>query len=397
MPQNERTAYFDCFSGISGDMCLGAIVDTGVSLSALKKELKKLPVQNYNLTSKKVSRNGISATKVDVLVKNKEQRTKSKDIRKWNDIERIIKTSHLSDAIKQKGLHIFKKLFEAEAKVHGETFEKVHLHELGGIDCIVDIFGTLIGLDILGIKKIYVSPINLGSGSVMTEHGLLPVPAPATAELLKGYPVYSSGTPFELTTPTGAAIMAGLNAQSADMPELIPETIGCGAGNKDIKGMPNVLRIFIGRDAKVEASDSVTIIETNIDDMNPQIYDSVMDRLFKAGAMDVFLENIIMKKSRPAIKLTVIANEKNVDLLSDIIFRETTTIGLRFYNVKRKMLDREIKKIKTEYGDVRFKISCLKGKIINISPEYEDIKRLSKKTGMPIKELVKRAGKEVLE
>ncbi len=394
MPQNERIAYFDCFSGISGDMCLGAIVDSGVSLSSIKKELKKISIQNYELKAEKVLRNGISSTKVDVIIKSQDNGQKG---RKWQDIERIINRSALSEDIKKRGLYIFKKLFESEAKVHGETFDRVHLHELGGVDCIVDIFGTLIGLEILGIKKIFVSSINLGSGSITTEHGVLPVPAPATAELLKGYAVYFSSLPFELTTPTGAAILKGLNAKSSMCPRIITEKIGYGAGGKDIKGMPNVLRLFIGKEAGDKPADSAVIIETNIDDMNPQIYDSVIEKLFEAGAIDVFLENIMMKKNRPAVKLTVIANKEKIDSLADIIFRETTTIGLRFYDVKRMVLDREIKKIKTKFGDVRFKISCLRGKILNISPEYEDLKRLSKKTGIPLKELIKRADKEVLE
>jgi uncharacterized protein (TIGR00299 family) protein len=388
MPRNERIAYFDCFSGISGDMCLGALVDAGADIALIKKELKKIPVNGFHLSHKKVLRNGISATKVNVILQKSEVRGQKSEVRKWKDIEEIIKGSYLSEKIKQKGLHIFKKLFEAEAKVHGEMFEEVHLHELGGIDCIVDIFGTLIGLDILGVKKIYVSAINLGSGSVKTEHGILPVPAPATAELLRGYPVYSSGIPFELTTPTGAAIIAGTVTGSSQVPVMIAENIGYGAGNKDIAHMSNTLRILIGKEANAgESEKPATVIETNIDDMNPQIYETVMDKLFKAGANDVFLENIIMKKGRPAVKLTVIANEKDIDLLMDIIFKETTTIGLRFYTVARKTLSREVKKVKTEYGNIRVKISRLKGDIVNISPEYEDLKAISEKTGLPIKKL----------
>jgi uncharacterized protein (TIGR00299 family) protein len=388
MPDHEKIAYFDCFAGISGDMCLGALVDAGVNLSDIAKELKKLPIKNYSLTSKKVLRNGISATKVDVIIKKSEAKSQKSEVRRWKDIEKIIKTSQLSEKIKQKGLHIFKKLFEAEAKVHGEPFDNVHLHELGGIDCIADIFGTLIGIDIFGIEKIYVSSINLGSGSVKTEHGILPVPAPATVELLKGYSVYSSETAFELTTPTGAAIISGINAEPYSFSKITIENIGYGAGNKDIANMPNTLRIIIGKEANACRSDEfVTVIETNIDDMNPQFYEHVTEKLFKAGALDVFLENIIMKKGRPAVKLTVISEESDIDKLSNILFQETTTIGLRFYNAHRRTLDREIKKIKTKYGDVRIKVSTLKGNIVNISPEYEDLKAIAKKTKMPIKKI----------
>jgi uncharacterized protein (TIGR00299 family) protein len=387
MSHHKKIAYFDCFAGISGDMCLGALVDAGVDISDIKKGLKKLPIQNYSLASKKVFRNGISATKVDVIIQKTEDKRQKTAAKKWNDIEKIINASSLPDKIKQNGLHIFKRLFEAEARVHGEPFDKVHLHELGGIDCLVDIFGALIGLDILGIGKIYTSPINLGSGSVKTEHGILPVPAPATAELLKGYPVYSSEIPFELTTPTGAALIYGLDSKPVQLPELKIEAIGYGAGNKDIAEIPNTLRILIGKRTDNESGDSVTIIETNIDDMNPQFYEYVMERLFKAGAIDVFLENIIMKKGRPAVKLTVISKEAAVEKLSSILFKETTTIGLRFYRAHRRTLDREIKKIKTKYGDVRIKASTLKGNIVNISPEYEDLKAIAKKTKIPIKKI----------
>ena len=387
MPEHKKIAYFDCFAGISGDMCLGAIVDAGVRLSDIEKELKRLPIKNYSLKSRKVLRNGISATKVDVIIKAEGKRQKAKG-KKWKDIEKIIKTSQLSERLKQKGLKIFKSLFEAEARVHGEPFNTVHLHELGGIDCIVDIFGTIIGLDALEVEKIYTSPINLGNGSVKTEHGILPVPAPATIELLRGYPVYSSEIPFELTTPTGAVIISGLKSKTSPLPETRIERVGYGAGNKNIKTMPNTLRILIGEEIKADrGEDFVTIIETNIDDMNPQIYEHVMEKLFKAGALDVFLENIIMKKGRPAVKLTVISKEHDIEKLTNILFEETTTIGLRFYNAHRKTLDREIKKINTTYGDVRIKLSTLKGKVVNISPEYEDLKAISRKTKIPIKKI----------
>lgn len=380
-----KIAYFDCFAGISGDMCLGALVDAGVDIKSIGQELKKIPLKGYRLTSKKVLRCGISATKVDVLIQdNKGQKSAN---RKWKDIEKIIETSSLSEDIKQKGLHLFKKLFEAEAKVHGESFDSVHLHELGAVDCMVDIFGTLIGLNILGIDKIYTSAINLGSGTVKTTHGMLPVPAPATIELLKNYPVYASDIPFEMTTPTGALIIAGFKA-GLSFPKMQIEKIGYGAGNKDVANMPNAVRVLIGQESDIsESQDIVTIIEVNIDDMNPQIYEHVIEKLFKAGALDVFLENIMMKKGRPAVKLSAMAHERDANDLINIIFEETTTIGLRFYNAQRKTLEREIKKIKTKFGDVRIKIAVLNGNIVNISPEYDDIKILSKKTGLPIKKI----------
>lgn len=386
-----KIAYFDCFAGISGDMCLGAIADAGVDIAELEKALKNLPLENFKLAGKKVLRAGISATKVDVIIQKRKRTDKGTEAKRWHDIEKIIKNSTLKKKIKQKGLSIFKKLFKAEARVHGEPFEEVHLHELGGIDCIADIFGTLIGLDMLGVEKVYASSINLGGGAVRTEHGILPVPAPATAELLKGYAVYSSGIPFELTTPTGAAIIAGLESEQLSVPHIKVEQIGYGAGNKEIEDMPNALRIVIGREGNVygnrETGSAVTVIETNIDDMNPQIYEDVIEKLFKAGALDVFLENIVMKKSRPAVKLTVIADKLRVESLASLLFRETTTIGIRFYDARRKVMDREIRKLKTKYGDARVKISKLGKDVLNISPEYDDLKALSRKTGIPVKKL----------
>jgi len=395
-----KTAYFECRAGISGDMCLGALVDAGASLSAIRRSLKKIPIAGYTLSSRKVIRAGISATKVDIQIKKSavnahcDTPPHKEQTRKWKDIQNIIRKSVLPEKIKNKGLTIFKNLFEAEGKVHGEPFDSVHLHELGATDCIVDIFGILISLDYLGIEKVLTSPVNLGQGSVNTAHGLLPVPAPATIELLKGYPVYSSEVPFELTTPTGAVIIKTLASSCASVPRLTIETVGYGAGNRDITAMPNVLRLMIGEEYTARnkpilpaLENSVIILETNIDDMNPQYFESVMNRLFAAGALDVFLENIIMKKSRPGIKITAIVRENDADKMADIIFSDTTTIGIRMYRADRKILEREVKRIKTRYGFVRFKVSRLKGKIMTTTPEYEDMKAISEKTNTPIKNI----------
>lgn len=381
-----KIACFDCFSGISGDMCLGALADAGVDIKEVGALLEKLPVRGYGLKKKKVSRCGVAATKVDVVLEKGHNASPVG----WRDLEAIVNKSKLQEKIRNQGLHIFRKLFEAEAKVHGEGFEEVHLHELGGIDCLIDIFGTVIGLDLLGVQKIYVSPINLGSGTVKTQHGILPVPAPATAELLRGYPVYSSEVPFELTTPTGAAILSGLGAEVLPFPSTRVERIGYGAGGRDLEHISNTLRICVGSgaDAGRKSPDiGVMVIETNIDDMNPQLYENIIDKLFKAGALDVFLENIIMKKGRPAIKLTVIADEHGYESLAALIFNETTTIGLRFQRAGRRVLDREIRKFRTKFGEVRIKIARLEGAVVNISPEYADLKALSKKTGQPLKRL----------
>jgi uncharacterized protein (TIGR00299 family) protein len=390
-------AYIDCFSGISGDMTLGALVDAGVPLSRLRHELARLPVRGYRLTSRTVKKAGMRAIKVDVEIQV--ARGKGHGARKWKDIEKIVGDSTLSEPIKQKGLSIFTRLFEAEAKVHGGRFEEIHLHELGAVDCIVDIFGSLIGLDILGIDTIYSSALNLGSGSIKSEHGLLPVPAPASVELLKGIPVYSSGVKFELTTPTGAALISSLAAGFGPMPDMQITKAGVGAGDKDLKEQPNILRMFIGEKAEKKRQgsgvgsqkpeESIIVIETNIDDMNPQVYEYVMDKIFKAGALDVFLTQIIMKKGRPGIKLSVLCNEDKKDALSEIILKETTSIGLRFYRAERKTLQREIMSIDTMYGRVRVKKSRLGNEIQKASPEYEDCRKIARKFNIPLVEVLK--------
>lgn len=381
-------------------MTLGALVDAGVPLSRLKDELARLPVRGYELTSKKVKRAGLRATKVDVVIKA-EVRGQKSEVRRWKDIEKIIKTSSLSQGIKEKGLYIFKRLFEAEAKVHGEKMQDVHLHELGAVDCIVDIFGSLIGLDILGIDTIYSSALNLGSGSIKSEHGILPVPAPASVELLKGIPVYSSNVSFELTTPTGAVLISSLASGFGPIPDMNISKVGVGAGSKDFREQPNILRLFIGEktgrkghESGIRSSEeAITIIETNIDDMNPQVYDYVMERLFKAGALDVFLTHIMMKKNRPGIKLTVLSEVGKRDEMIDIVLSETTSIGLRFYTADRKTLKREISTVDSKYGKVRVKKSGPDKKIQKISPEYDDCKKIAEQFNLPLLDVLKTIGK----
>jgi uncharacterized protein (TIGR00299 family) protein len=406
-----KIAYFDCFSGISGDMCLGALVDAGVSLKNLVRELKKIPVKGYEIHAKKVKRAGVATTKVDVIQKagsnppQAEQRAT-----RWKDIEKIIQSSSLSEEIKEKGLKIFGRLFKAEAKVHCETFDSVHLHELGAIDCLIDVFGTIIGLEILEVGKVYSSPVNLGSGFIKTEHGILPVPAPGSAEILKGVPVYSTDSNFELTTPTGAAIVREFSSEFGNIPLMNVETVGFGAGSQNFKDRPNVLRLFIGNpltppyvppyqggikrvsigEMGGSLDEKVTVIEANIDDMNPQIYEYVMGRLFKAGALDVFLTQVLMKKGRPGVKLTVLCKETDSEELIKIIMKETTTIGLRFYEVKRRVLQREIKLVDTEFGKVRVKFSRFGNEILKAIPEYEDCKRIAKKLNIPLVEIMRR-------
>ena len=374
-----KIAYLDCSSGISGDMFIGALVDAGVPLKHLEQELSKIPLKGYNLKKKNVKRCGIKSVKVDV-----ELNGRIVDARKWNDVQRIIKSSKLDKDIKESGLVLFKELFNVEAKVHGKGAETTHLHELGAVDCIVDIFSVLIGLKYLGIEKIYSSPVNVGSGTVQTEHGMMPVPAPATLALLKKAEIYGTDTRYELTTPTGALLVSQLAEGFGEMPGMKVTGYGYGAGRMNLKSMPNVLRIVTGETGGKELNEEIYIVETNIDDMNPQFYHHVMKRLFKAGALDVFLTNVIMKKQRPGIKLTVLVNEDLLEKAMDIILKETTTIGVRFTKWGRVALRRESEEIMTEFGKVKFKRVFNDKDILRIYPEYDDCRKIAKKTGIPV-------------
>jgi uncharacterized protein (TIGR00299 family) protein len=379
-------------------MCLGALVDAGVSIKGLEKELGKIPVRGYRLTVKRVKRSHFAARKVDVVI-GKKSRSGKAEINRWDDIEKVVRDSSLSDDIRQKGLAVFRRIFDAEAKVHGESLETVHLHEIGAVDCIVDIFGTIIGLDMLGIKRVYSSPLNLGSGFVRTRAGLVPVPAPATAEILRKVPVYSKTVSSELTTPTGAAIIRELSSGFGDIPIMDTERIGIGAGSRDFKDWPNVLRIFAGnslapdagkKEARESSDEAVTVIETNIDDMNPQIFEYVMEKLFQAGALDVYFTQVIMKKGRPGVKLTVLCNGKQEETLMRIVLAETSTIGLRFHQVKRRVLQRQFVTKDTEFGTLKVKIARLGADKVKVSPEYEDCVKIAKKLDIPLIEVMKK-------
>jgi uncharacterized protein (TIGR00299 family) protein len=379
-------AYFDCFSGISGDMTLGALVDGGVAIEFLRAELEKLNLPGYEITALKVMRAGISATKVHVCLDEKEQ-----PARHLSDIRNIIEASQLSSSIRQKSIAIFERLAGVEAKVHGTTPDQVHFHEVGAVDALVDIVGSVIGLDKLGITELVGSPINVGSGTVTTAHGTLPVPAPATAELLTGVPSYGSSTPFELTTPTGAAILTTLASSYGPMPQMHVDRIAHGAGGRDLADRPNVLRLLIGEPATPYREDSSVVIETNIDDMNPQLYDYIIEKLMKQGAQDVYLTPIIMKKGRPAVMLSVLTDKGNSNTLLDTIFRETTSIGVRIREVGRKKLDRQIEEVDTIFGKVRIKISKRGDEILTITPEYDDCRRIAEERQVPLKTVMEEA------
>jgi hypothetical protein len=382
-------AYFDCFSGISGDMTLGALVDAGVSIDTLRRELLKLDLGGYALTAEKVLRAGLSATKVNVDLDNNEQPS-----RRLADVLKIIESSALSSAVKERSSGIFRRLAQAEAAVHGTTLDKVHFHEVGAVDAIVDIVGAVVGLELLGVTAIAASSVNVGSGSIQTAHGTLPVPAPATAELLKGVPSYGSSVPFELTTPTGAAVLTSLCSVFGPQPRMKVERVACGAGNKDLPRAPNVLRLMIGEPVAAYDEDSSVVIETNIDDMNPQVYEYVIEKVLREGAQDAYLTPIIMKKGRPAALLSVLTDRSKTDRILDIIFRETTTIGVRIRETGRMKLSRETGEVDTVYGKVKVKISRREGEILTATPEYEDCKRIAEEKQVPLKTVLEEAKRQ---
>jgi len=371
-------AYLDCFSGISGDMLLGALVDAGLSMQTLRADLAKLPLSGYEVRAEQVTKAGITGTQVEVEAGHEHAH------RGLHDILEIIGKADLPAEVTRPARRAFERLAEAEARVHGHSVEEVHFHEVGAVDAIVDIVGAFCGLHRLGIEEVYASPLPLGGGWVDTAHGRLPVPAPATVELLRGVPSYGGPLEAELVTPTGATIVTTAAKEFGLMPPMTIKAIGWGAGHKDLSH-PNMLRVFLGEPAVRPREQHLSVIQTNIDNMNPELFGHVMDELFEAGALDVYYTPIVMKKSRPATLVSVLAEAPLVDTLSDILFRETTTLGVRVMEVSRRCLEREWREVKTEWGVVRVKIGRLNGEVVNIAPEYEDCARLAREKRVPAK------------
>lgn len=357
-------------------MIIGALMDAGLDPIFLEKELKKLKLSGYKLIIEKTP-HGIQMDAK--LSGNRTRRT-------FKEIIEIIDRSTLDRDTKENSKKIFRRLAQAEAKFHKLPIHKLHLHELSSTDTIIDIIGTCIGLKKLGIKEVYFSPINLGSGFVKFSHGVYPVPAPAVKELVKGYKVYSSDIKKELTTPTGAAIITAIGRQLNTLPYLKLERIGCGEGSYKLKE-PDILKVFIGEKVFIPGKESVYVMETTIDDMNPEFYEYVIQKLIKAGALDAYVLPIIMKKNRPGALLTVLSRKNNLSKLSEIIFKETTTFGLRIYEGARQTLERKVKKIETKFGVIKIKIGYLNGNAITLSPEYEDCKLVAEKCGRPLKDI----------
>jgi uncharacterized protein (TIGR00299 family) protein len=388
-----RIAYFDCFSGISGDMFVGALLDAGLKIEILEKELNKLNLSGYQLEVNKVLKKGISASQFKVKIQEKGVE------RRFKDILNILEESKLDEEIKNEVKKIFFKIAEAESKIHQEDIEKIHFHEIGGLDSIMDISSAVIGIKALEIKEIYSSPLPLGKGFVKCAHGILPLPAPATLELLKNIPTYSGGMESEMVTPTGAAIISTLTKDFGERPLMKIEKIGYGAGEREFS-IPNLLRVSIGEkilsnrdlmDGYVH--DEALLIETNIDDMNPEFYDYIMDKLFSQGALDVFLTPIQMKKNRPAQMFSIIVYEQNLKEILKVLFSESTTLGVRIKEVKRLKLTQQNFIAETKYGKIKVKVGIFKEDIKTIAPEYQDCHKIAQQYQVPLKEIYEEAKK----
>jgi uncharacterized protein (TIGR00299 family) protein len=422
-----RAVYFDCFAGVSGDMIIGAQLDLGVDLESLKQQLSSLGLDGYEIQSRRVERSGIAATKFDVEVDQTAQ-----PARTLADIRSIIVGSSATDHVKDQAIRVFERLADAEARVHGTTPDKVHFHEVGAVDSIIDIVGAMIGFELLGVERFFCSPLRLGSGSVDSQHGRLPIPAPATAELLRGAPVYAGELEGEFVTPTGAAIVAALCEEFGPLPQMKVARVGYGAGSRDLKGFPNALRLMVGEIEEADElgspvagaarphqdndlvqipkagsaaqtevyatsdeqtkgyatpDETIVVIETNIDDMNPQVYSFVMERAFALGALDVFMIPAQMKKDRPGVLLTVLCRPETADATIEMLLVETTTLGVRYYEAKRRALERTIETVETAYGPVRIKVARDGARTLHFQPEYEDCARVAVSAKVPLLEV----------
>jgi pyridinium-3,5-bisthiocarboxylic acid mononucleotide nickel chelatase len=420
-----KTLYFDCFSGASGDMIIGGLLDLGLPLDDLRSALGSLTVEYGSVTSERVLRAGVSATKFRVVESDHGHahsyddghahshddgqshshphphshdhgHTHSHHHHSISEISGFIRRSALSATGKDRAIHLFERLAEAEAAIHAMPVEKVHLHEVGAIDSIIDIVGAVHGLERLGADRVVSSPLNVGGGTVKCTHGVFPVPAPATARLLEGVPVYSKDPQMELVTPTGALLVTGYATAFGPLPRMTMSRIGYGAGDRDPKHHPNVIRMIVGEET---GGDDEEIVEMTceIDDMNPQLFGPLMDRLHAAGALDVFYAPVQMKKNRPGTLVTVLSTPAHRERLSGILFAETTTIGVRYQEMRRERLDREIVAVETPLGLINFKVSGRGGKVLNAAPEFDDCARVAAERGLPVKDVQAAAMKAWLD
>jgi hypothetical protein len=397
-----RIAYFDCPSGAAGDMILAALVDAGAPFEALEGELRKLQLPGYALGRREVMKAGFRATKVDVHVRPDDRRPGDAahprgrhhhPDRNLRSILDIIEPSGLAPRVKEQASRVFTRLAEAEARVHGTAVDEVHFHDVGAVDAIVDVVGACVALHLLGVDTLHCGPLPLGGGFADGPHGRIPVPGPATAELLKGFPVVDTGVRRELVTPTGAAILTTLALSAGAMPTMTVTAVGCGAGSMELD-TPNVLRVFVGEAAEGIATEAILQVETTVDDMSPQLYESLMERLFEAGALDVYLTPVLMKKSRPGVVVTALCEPSAVGALARACFAESTTIGVRWTAYQRQRLPRELVTLKTSLGPLTFKVSRLDGRAVTVTPEFDEVKRIARDKGVAVRDVLEQARAE---
>jgi uncharacterized protein (TIGR00299 family) protein len=381
-----KTLYFDCFAGASGDMILGALVGVGVDPRTLTEQLALLGVAGYEVSFETVDRSGISSTRAHVLTAHEHAH------RHLGDILKIIYASRLSDSVKDRAALIFSRLAEAEARVHNVAVEQIHFHEVGALDAIIDVVGACIGFELLRVERFACSALHVGSGMVEMAHGRFPIPPPAVAELLKDAPVYSSDIVGELVTPTGAAIISTVCREFGRLPRMKIERTGYGAGKREYQKFPNALRLIVGDDAQAESStdESLIVVETNIDDMSPQIYGHVMDEALRRGALDCYFAPVQMKKNRPGVLISILCRPMLRDAMCELLLAETTTLGVRFFEVQRRALEREIIKVETEFGAIDVKVARLDGRVVKEMPEYEQCRAAAEKASVPL-QMVERA------
>jgi uncharacterized protein (TIGR00299 family) protein len=386
-----RIAYFDCFSGASGDMILGACLDAGVSVEALREELGGLGVPGFTLAAEKIRKQGFSATQAAVQV----DPAAHKPHRHLKHIREIVEQARLPETVRHDALAIFTRLAEAEAQVHGTTIEKVHFHEVGAIDAIVDVVGSCLALAHLGVERIFCSPIPTGSGTVVCDHGVMPVPAPATAILLTGVPIAPTDETGELTTPTGAAILTTLAAEYGPCPAMTLRQVGVGSGRREGTTRPNIMRLLIGDAGDATSGDDefdeVAIIEVNLDDASGEVIGYAIDRLMAAGALDAYATPIVMKKNRPAVQLTVLCGLDSESAMQEILLAETTTLGVRSHHARRRKLARTVETVQTPAGPIRIKIGTRSGEMVKASPEFEDCRAAAERTGRTLTAVMQEA------
>jgi uncharacterized protein (TIGR00299 family) protein len=375
-----KTLYFDCFAGASGDMILGAMVAAGVDPNFLREQLSLLRVSGFSIDFETVNRSGLSATYARVETAHEHSH------RSLTDIKAIIRGSDLSSAVKERAVQIFTRLAEAEARVHNEPIDHVHFHEVGALDAIVDVVGAAICFDALQIERFVCSPLHVGSGMVKMAHGQFPIPPPAVTELLKGVPFYATEIKGELLTPTGAAIITTVCSEYGPIPEMKTAATGYGAGTREYQDFPNVLRVMIGETEVSSATDErLWMLETNLDDASPQIIGHVMDRVFELGALDCYFTPVQMKKNRPGVLLSVLCGREEKEVVMKLLFTETTTLGVRSYEVNRRALQRSVVRVETQYGPIDVKVAHLDGRVVNEMPEFEQCRQAAVKANVPLK------------